>query len=182
MSTNETSPAGAQQDRREFLKSAACCVLGGVCVAAPVVAGIVVVVDPLRRKASEGTWVKLASLESLPKAGGPQYFEIHVERTDAWTRHEHSAVGAVFLERLEDNSLRAFHSSCPHLGCAVKWEGHRYYCPCHNSAFAKDGAVIAPSASARALDTLAVEVRAEGEVWVRFQNFKAGIKEKVAVA
>jgi menaquinol-cytochrome c reductase iron-sulfur subunit len=184
MSTNETSPAGAQQDRREFLKSAACCVLGGICAAAPVVAGVVVMLGPLRKNAQDGTWVKLTSLESLPKAGGPQLYEIHVERTDAWTRHARSAVGSVFLERLDDNSVRAFNSSCPHLGCAVKWQGDqaRYYCPCHDSSFAKDGEVISPSASARALDTLKVEIRGAGEVWVRFQDFKAGIREKVPVA
>jgi menaquinol-cytochrome c reductase iron-sulfur subunit len=184
MSTNETSPTAERQDRREFLKSAACCVLGGVCVVAPAVAGIVVLLGPLRKDAQEGTWVKLANVEALPKAGGPQLYEIHIERTDAWTRHARSAVGSVFLERLEDNSVRAFNSSCPHLGCSVKWQGDReqYYCPCHDSAFAKGGDVISPSASARGLDTLVVEIRGAGEVWVRFQDFKAGIKEKVPVA
>ena len=43
-------------------------------------------------------------------------------------------------------------------------------------------AIVPPSPAARRLDALDVQVRAGDEVWVRFQSFKAGIKEKVAVA
>ena len=48
-----------------------------------------------------------------------------------------------------------------------------YFCPCHNSAFTREGAISGPSPAARGLDTLAVEIRDEGEVWVKFQTFKA---------
>ena len=35
----------------------------------------------------------------------------------------------------------ALSSTCPHLGCQVKWEGpnNRYFCPCHNGTFDPDG-------------------------------------------
>ncbi len=35
----------------------------------------------------------------------------------------------------------ALSSTCPHLGCQVKWEGqnNRYFCPCHNGTFNPDG-------------------------------------------
>ena len=35
----------------------------------------------------------------------------------------------------------ALSSVCPHLGCQVHWEpqNDRYFCPCHNGAFAPDG-------------------------------------------
>lgn len=151
---------------------------------APVTAGVVVLLGPLAKPAPNGSWVKLTSLEALPKGGAPQLFQIVVERTDAWTRHARSEIGSVFLERREDNTVRAFNSSCPHLGCAVKWraENTDYFCPCHDSAFAKDGAVVGKSPSARGLDSLTAEVRGEGEVWVKFQDFKAGVKEKIPVA
>ena len=31
----------------------------------------------------------------------------------------------------------ALSSTCPHLGCQVRWEGqnNRYFCPCHNGTF-----------------------------------------------
>lgn len=181
-----TPPAGDAEpaNRREFLKSAACCALGGLCVLAPAVAGVVVLLGPLRKPASDGSWVQLTKLEALPVGGAPRLFQVFVERTDAWTRHARSAVGSVFLERLDEHTVRAFNSSCPHLGCAVTWkkpEGS-FYCPCHDSAFARDGAVMGNSPSARGLDTLTVDIRGAGEVWVRFQDFKAGVKEKIPVA
>tara|TARA_R110002126_G_scaffold27665_18_gene92884 strand:- start:6918 stop:7586 length:669 start_codon:yes stop_codon:yes gene_type:complete len=38
----------------------------------------------------------------------------------------------------------ALSSTCPHLGCQVHWEGDndRFFCPCHNGAFDKDGVGI----------------------------------------
>src|SRR5215204_1868825 len=35
----------------------------------------------------------------------------------------------------------ALSSTCPHLGCQVRWEGQndRYFCPCHNGTFDPSG-------------------------------------------
>ena len=35
----------------------------------------------------------------------------------------------------------ALSSTCPHLGCQVRWEGqnNRYFCPCHNGTFDPSG-------------------------------------------
>lgn len=35
----------------------------------------------------------------------------------------------------------ALSSTCPHLGCQVRWEGqhNRYFCPCHNGTFDAEG-------------------------------------------
>ena len=171
-------------DRREFLKSAACVALGGACVLAPAAVGISVLLGPLRRPAPDGSWVELTKLNALQVGAQPRLFQVFVERTDAWTRHARNAVGAVFLERLGERSVRAFQAACPHLGCAVEWRGEQkqFYCPCHNSAFAHDGAIIDPSPSARGLDTLEVAIHGDGGVWVKFQDFKAGVKEKIPVA
>ena len=153
-------------------------------VAAPLAAGVVVLLGPLRKPAADGSWVQLTKLGQLQVGGAPRLFQVYVARTDAWTRHGASAVGSVYLERTGEKDVTAFSTSCPHLGCAVVWQDpeKRYFCPCHDSAFARDGAIIQPSPSARALDTLLVEIRNGDEVWVRFQDFKAGIKEKIPVA
>jgi len=172
------------ESRREFLKSAACIALGGACVLVPVAAGTYVLFDPVRQAAGDGAWIQLTKLEALPVGAGPRLFQVLVERTDAWTRHAKSAVGAVFLERLDEKTVRAFQAACPHLGCAVEWrkETSRFFCPCHNSSFTATGEILPPSPAARGLDTLQVEIRNEAEVWVRFQDFKAGVKEKIPVA
>jgi Rieske Fe-S protein len=183
----ETLPADsppASGDRRDFLKSAACVVLGGACLLPPLAAGVAVLLGPLRSPPADGSWVNLTRLEALPIGAAPRLFQVFIERTDAWTRHPRSAVGTVFLERLNENTVRAFQSACPHLGCAVEWRREKkvFYCPCHNSSFTHDGDISGPSPAARGLDTLTVEIRDDGEVWVKFQTFKAGVKEKLPVA
>jgi Rieske Fe-S protein len=57
-----------------------------------------------------------------------------------------------------------------------------FLCPCHKSSFKADGTIANPaSPSPRGVDALAVEVRADGAVWVTFQNFQAGRADKVPV-
>ena len=186
-SPSQGTPAATPKpgcDRREFLKSAACVTVGSACVLAPIAAGVTVLFGPLRKPAADGSWVELTKLDGLTVAAPPRLFQVFIERTDAWTRHARNAVGSVFLERLDTRTVRAFQAACPHLGCSVEWRGDEkhFFCPCHNSAFSHDGAIINPSPSARGLDTLEVAIHDDGGVWVKFQDFKAGVKEKLPVA
>jgi Rieske Fe-S protein len=183
--SSEEVKSESPPDRREFLKGAACIALGACALGIPIAAGVRVLVSPLSARTGDGgVRVKLATLNALPAGGAPLLFEVRVERTDAWTRHPLTAIGAVFLQRTGEREVRAFNASCPHLGCAVEWrnESKTFYCPCHNSSFASDGAVIQPSPAARQLDALEAEVSDDGSVWVLFQNFEAGKKEKIVVA
>jgi Rieske Fe-S protein len=175
-----------ESDRRRFLRATACVAIGGVAVLAPTGVGTTILLSPLRRagRATE-VIVRLTTLDSLPLGGAPQLFQVIAERTDAWTRHPRTGIGAVFLQRTGENEVRALHATCPHLGCAVEFRGAigSFFCPCHNSSFAPDGTINDPnSPSLRAMDALEVEIRAGGEVWVKFQNFQAGKAEKVPVA
>ena len=59
--------------------------------------------------------------------------------------------GNEVLVRRSAAGLRAFSSTCPHLGCKVHWqaEEERFFCPCHNGVFDADGvAVSGPPADA----------------------------------
>ena len=59
--------------------------------------------------------------------------------------------GKLVLVKRDGDTLRAFDSTCPHLGCQVHWEGaeNRFFCPCHNGVFNPDGvAVSGPPADA----------------------------------
>ena len=42
-----------------------------------------------------------------------------------------------------DGSYLALSSECTHLKCTVRLEGKRIQCPCHGSAFGRDGRVLA---------------------------------------
>lgn len=178
----ETPAEPPQPDRRDFISKATAVVIGGSLVVAPVVAGLCVLFDPLRRKTESGASVLVANLKSLPEDGEPRKFSVLATRVDAWNRTPNVPVGAVYLQRLKDDKVRALNVVCPHAGCFVDYRpaNSHYFCPCHNSSFGLDGKVQDPkSPSPRGLDELAVEIRNGTEVWVTFQNFRAGVHEKI---
>lgn len=179
----ETHSAG-DGARREFLIGAAAVVVGGCCTLIPAAAGLVAWLDPLSRTASGGDSVRVGSLDAFPEDGTPRRVTVVMERSDGWTRESAVPVGAVYLRRLAGGAVQALHSVCPHAGCFVDYHATRgmFFCPCHNSTFATDGSINDPaSPSPRGMDSLEVEVK-DGEVWVRFRNYRTGIKEKVPVA
>ncbi|MBI4625323.1 MAG: Rieske 2Fe-2S domain-containing protein [Verrucomicrobia bacterium] len=181
----ETPHVPPQPDRRNFLTKAAAVVIGGAITLVPSLAGLFVFFDPLRRKTEAGDAVLVGSLNALPENGEPRKFALLATRVDAWNRTPNVPVGAVYLQRLENNRVRAFNVACPHAGCFVDYRAGQkhYHCPCHNSSFALDGKVLDPRSPApRGLDELPVEIRNGSEIWVRFQNFRAGVKERISVS
>jgi menaquinol-cytochrome c reductase iron-sulfur subunit len=178
-----STPAGPE--RRDFLKKLLAGIIGSILGLAPVAAGLTVFLDPLRRKSSAGAAVRVTSLEALPNDGIPRKFAVLASRVDAWNKFRQVPIGAVYLRRTGENEVHAFNVVCPHAGCFVDFlpeRGH-YLCPCHNSTFSLAGKIDDPSSpAARGLDSLEVEIRAQKEVWVKFQNFQAGSAEKIPVA
>ena len=184
METVETHQC-CRPDRRSFLKKVAASVIGAVISVVPFAAGLAVWLDPARRKASAGgQTVRVATLTALPDDGVPRKFAVFASRVDAWNKSPETGIGAVYLRREKGGKPRAFNVVCPHAGCFVDYNTARgtYLCPCHNSTFAPDGKINDPkSPSPRSLDELEVEIRNELEVWVKFQNYRAGIAGKVPV-
>jgi menaquinol-cytochrome c reductase iron-sulfur subunit len=180
----EHHPCPPAPDRRNFLAKAAAVVIGGIVTVIPPAAGLLVFLDPLRRKSETGGAVFVANLAAIPESGEPRKFPVLATRVDAWNRTPNVPIGAVYLQRLEGNRVRALNVVCPHAGCFVDFKGTRnnFHCPCHNSSFGLDGKVLDPkSPSPRPLDSLEAEVRNGSEVWVKFQNFRAGVHEKIPV-
>lgn len=62
-------------------------------------------------------------------------------------------VSKFFLIRLSDGGFLALSLTCSHLGCSVMWDDlkDQFICPCHSSAFDRNGNVI-NSPAARPLD------------------------------
>jgi menaquinol-cytochrome c reductase iron-sulfur subunit len=169
-------------DRRGFCARVGSVVIGGLAALTPVVSGLLVVLDPLRRKLAGRTVVRVAHLSALPEDGVPRKFPVISSRVDAWTKSSATAIGAVYLRREKGKPVEALNVVCPHAGCFVDYVAslHGYHCPCHNSMFALDGAITDPKSPApRGLDALEVEIRGEGEVWVKFQNYRAGVAKRV---
>jgi Rieske Fe-S protein len=170
----------------------------------PVAAGVFVIFDPCRRRqASAGgesattntngagpsgsaKEVRICSLDALTAGGPPQPFPVILSVVDdAWTRTFNQKVGMVFLERKPAGSspeVVALNAKCPHLGCMVDFNATKdqFQCPCHESAFAIDGAKLY-GPSLRGMDELKTEVRTTDgrkEVFVFFQKFQTGIEER----
>jgi Rieske Fe-S protein len=186
------SPAQAApaEGRRGFFASAIAIVLGAVAYLTPAAVSVVSFLNPLRQKSQAGEFVRLASLADLDET--PRKFSVIADRQDAWNRFPKEPVGAVYLRRLPGDQVEAIHVICPHAGCSVslaeyedpstKQKHKKFACPCHNASFDLSGKRLdAVSPSPRDLDTLEVEVR-NGEVLVRFQNFRTGTPAKVAEA
>lgn len=188
------SPLGDEPPaRRSFLAVVGAAVVGGIVAAFPFIAGWGVFFHPLRRRTpgAEGDelrFVRVGPIDLVPADGVPHQFPLSVDVTDAWTRRPAQRVGTVFLTRTDSPAgpkITALSSVCPHLGCAVDYiakEG-QFECPCHASAFAKDGEKLF-GPSLRGLDPLPVklvEANEQQEIWVAFERFRPGIAERVPV-
>lgn len=187
MHSSETHAGSAASDappRRGFLKKLAAVVIGGFVGLVPAVAGLATFLNPLRKSVKDKLrpsgfrddgFCKVANLAALQQ-GQPQAFQIIADRHDAWSTYPHEPIGAVYLCKLSDTKVQAFNVTCPHAGCAVDYRPgpQVYHCPCHNSSFDLEGKRDAKSPSPRDLDSLECEVGDDGQVWVKYQDFKTG--------
>lgn len=174
------APAEGASNRRGFFVSAWAVLVGGLLALVPAAAALAVILDPLRRRSKEGQFLRVATLDVVPEDGVPRQFPVIAARVDAWNESV-QPVGAVFLRRLPDQEVpECLTAVCPHAGCLVPFDRAtgKFKCPCHNSSFAVDGAIIPPSPSPRPMDTL--ECKVEGnDVLVKYENFYSGMAEKI---
>ena len=171
-SPSQSAPAQTPAERRGFMRKAAAVVVGGLVAVIPAATGLAVFLDPLRRKAKGSSFIPVAPLGAVPDDGVPRQFAIVAERVDAWNEST-QPIGAVYIRRLPGKAEpECLTATCPHAGCFVAYDGatNTFKCPCHNSSFAVDGAIIEPSPSPRAMDSLHCEVT-EDEILVKFENF-----------
>jgi menaquinol-cytochrome c reductase iron-sulfur subunit len=182
------APSAHPGDRRGFFVKVAAVAIGSLVALVPFVAGLLVFFDPLRRGRGAIGFIKVTTLDSVPDDGVPRAFPIVASRTDAWTFFPSEPIGAVFLRRLKGQATpEALQTTCPHAGCMLDFVAANkvFQCPCHNSSFQADGAIIQPSPAPRPMDTLECKVvddRGVKNVLVRYENFYTGIAEKIAKA
>jgi Rieske Fe-S protein len=167
-------------ERRGFLTGLWAAAIGGLVGFIPAATGLAFFLDPLRRKGRGAAFLPVASLDAIPDDGIPRQFPVVCEHVDAWNQSV-QPVGAVYLRRQPGQQQpECLTAICPHAGCFVAFDGatDKYKCPCHNSSFAIDGAIIPPSPSPRAMDAL--ECKVEGnEVLVKYENFYTGKTDKI---
>ena len=181
-----TDSWSSQPPRRSFMTKAAAVVIGGVVGVVPAVAGLLTVLDPVRRiKNDGGLLAAVTTLEGLPMDGVPRPFVVRADLVDGWTKTENARIGPIYLIRNPDGEVKCLSTICPHAGCFVTAQGDgSFKCPCHDSEFEKTGDVRPMNSqgqktvSPRGLDNLEVEIK-DGLVYVRYQRFRAGVVEKI---
>lgn len=141
--------------------------------------------SPLRRKRgaedSRGTFLDVGPLSTIPP-GEWRLMSVEMVHEDGWrkTRLRHAIW--VRLQADERERISVLSSICPHLGCPINWHPNQseFICPCHGGVFDATGKNIA-GPPPRAMDPLEFEVR-EGRLFVRWQDFKIGVAERIPVS
>lgn len=173
MAEVEASPA-LKTSRRKFFEVAIGTLTGliALVLGLPFVAALV----GSAKRAKEGDFADVAALNAL-SVGLPVEVPFSESYQDGFMRGE--TTRRVWLVRRSASEVLALSPVCPHLGCRFDWETRtsEFKCPCHASAYTVDGEVVSGPAP-RPLDRLPVEVR-QGRVFVKWQQFKVGLPDKV---
>lgn len=175
-------------ERRGLVAGLAALATGAFISLTPLAAGVMFALDPIRRQrpkfrgANAEGFLPVTTLSRLPTDGTPVRFTIRADKLDVYSVFKDQTIGTVYLRQMVGavNPVIAYSDVCPHLGCKVNYQtsSKTFYCPCHASTFDLDGHKtnkIPP----RDMDTLDVKVEQDGSVWVKFQDFRGAIAEKV---
>jgi Rieske Fe-S protein len=101
-----------------------------------------------------------------------------VEHRAGWA----NAVEEHIVYVLPNREGQVLSAVCPHEGCNVAWrdDAKNFACPCHDSAFAPDGARLY-GPSRRGLDSLPSRVQ-NGVLQVQYQSFVNNTTERTVRA
>ena len=174
--------ASNQTQRRRFLGMGTKLLLAviGVMMAVPALGYFVA---PLRRRLTQDSGDGFQDVGPVPEIppGEWRLLSLEIVQQDGWKK---SKVRHSFWIRRgsdADKRITVLSSICPHLGCPVNWhpDQSQFMCPCHGATFDPEGRRVA-GPPPRAMDPLEFEIRA-GRLWVRWQDFKIGVAERVAV-
>jgi succinate dehydrogenase / fumarate reductase iron-sulfur subunit len=127
-------------DRRAFLRTLGVSLAGAGTVAALGIVGAGAIVGPALPKPVK-QWVPVAALDSIPIGGVTTVLVRFARRSGLYTEQ----VSTPVLVSRTANGIVCFDSSCPHLGCTVRWDAQseRFRCACHGGNFDRDGSVLA---------------------------------------
>lgn len=124
--------------RRDFMK-ATIATLGGLIGAAIGIPAVSYLIGPAQ-KAEDTDWIRLGSVNKV-EMNIPTLFKTTIETQTGWVKEEEEFSVYVLTENGRDFTIMS--NVCTHLGCRVRWidDQDRFFCPCHNAAFARDGSV-----------------------------------------
>jgi Rieske Fe-S protein len=169
-------------DRRRFLDYGTGFLLAllGLLMAIPAVGFFLAPLWKRLRSEGEAGFVDVAPLDALP-IDAWQLVTLEVVHRDGWKRTKFRHSVWVRRKGSANDEVTVLSSICPHLGCPINWhpDQTQFVCPCHGGVFNASGEHAA-GPPPRAMDPLEFEVHA-GRLRVRWQDFKIGVAQRVAV-
>ncbi|MDR6224485.1 ubiquinol-cytochrome c reductase iron-sulfur subunit [Desmospora profundinema] len=116
-------------------------------------------IDPMLQKGTETEFVDVGSVDEFGEK--PKSVQFNIKRKDGWYEPEEGERATAWVTRNGEDIL-ALSPICKHLGCTVTWEGggnqDRYYCPCHNGLYERDGVNVPGTPPNAPLDRYAYRV------------------------
>jgi menaquinol-cytochrome c reductase iron-sulfur subunit len=148
--------------RRDWMK-AAIVGIGGLIGASIGLPAIGYIVGPALKQAAD-SWVRLGSVSKV-ELNEPTLFKATVETQTGWIDTQEEVSAYVLTEN--GNDFVAISNICTHLGCRVRWiaEEGKFFCPCHNGVFGRDGSVIS-GPPPRPLDRFETKVE-DGTLYIK---------------
>lgn len=124
-------PSAPDLDRRRFLGAASSIAMGCGLVAGYGALGAIAARFVYPAKSGEAAWMFVIDMAGA-KVGESIAYRTPAGEAVTVARIAHAGTAADFI---------ALSSTCPHLGCQVKWEpqNNRFFCPCHNGTFDPSG-------------------------------------------
>jgi menaquinol-cytochrome c reductase iron-sulfur subunit len=135
---------------------------------------------PLFARTADTSLSDLGAIDSYSNLTEPVQKIVSVTQRDGW--REVVSEKPVYVTKGAQGQVEVLSTICPHLGCQVPWDPqkHEFFCPCHGSAFAADGARLA-GPTPRGLDSLPTTVQ-NGHLMVRYQYFRQLVPDKEVVS
>ncbi len=179
MTVPRDNPARPESSRRSFFRWATA--LGSLITAALVgIPGVRAFVSPSFRREKRARWIPLGESEQI-EPGVPLRFDFADTYNDAWV--ETRALRGVWIYTDDNVSFTVYNGQCTHLACSYGFDKEKgiFHCPCHHGLFeVKTGRVVG-GPPPRPLDVLETKVE-NGVLYAAFQNFRAGVTNKIPLA
>ncbi|WP_110112956.1 ubiquinol-cytochrome c reductase iron-sulfur subunit [Bacillus sp. CGMCC 1.16541] len=145
--------------RRQFLNYTLTGV-GGFMAAGMLMPMVRFAVDPVLRKGTDQELVAVAQVDEITEE--PTRVNFKIQQVDAWYESEEPKTAWVYKN--EKGDIVALSPVCKHLGCTVNWAGDknhptRFFCPCHDGLYEKDGTNVPGTPPMAPLDGYVQEIK-----------------------
>lgn len=129
-----------------------------------------------KKISAESEWTDVVPIDEIPD-GEPVKKAVVISQDGGWGRFNSQQL--VWIVKRGDN-LVVYSATCPHLGCTINAAENGFICPCHGSAWNRDGSKIG-GPTPRGMDTLEYKVE-DGMLKVKYRFFRQGMPTKEIIA